>query len=61
VNGPGVVVGTRARDTAEGRAKIAVALERYVEWCRYTGTPFSCPRGTSGFKIEERELVGATS
>jgi hypothetical protein len=51
-----------ARDTAAGRARIAVAIARFVEHCQRTETPWiPCPLGTSGLKVETGEPVGAAS
>ena len=44
--------GSKLRDTQEGRDRISEALACYAEHCRYTGTPFACPRGSSTIEVE---------
>jgi hypothetical protein len=55
----GLGFGSRMRDTEAGRAKIATAIGRYMEWCEQTGTPFSCHSGNEISEIEVGEPVGS--
>lgn len=56
VSGPAhlrVGIGSKVADSIEGQAKIAAALSRYAEYCRYTGTPFEF-----SLEVEIGEPVG---
>jgi hypothetical protein len=50
----------RARDTAEGRARIAAAIARYVEYCRYTGTPFPYHQDNDSLEVEVEPVWSAS-
>jgi len=64
VSGPAhlrVGIGSKMADSIEGRVKIAAALSRYAEYCRYAGTPFPYHQDNDSLEVETGEMVGATS